>query len=77
MKTAEKIAVAIYRERIARDWPRETLAYRSGLSHNTIYRMERGDSCSTESVARVLEVLGLDLKITPNSEKRIESVGLG
>ena len=41
-----------------------TLAELSGVSKNTIYKLERGENNpSLEIVDKILEVLGLDLKI--------------
>lgn len=56
----EDLAGIVRRERTARGWPQEQLADAAGLSLRTVQRVERGRSCSGETIQALASVLEVD-----------------
>ena len=52
-----ELGARIRRRRLARNWAQATLATRAGLNRTTVGDLERGHSCGTLTLVRVLRAL--------------------
>lgn len=60
--------------RIAKRWTTQRLAGEAGVSRSVVYLVERGDSTSLETAARIASALQLRLELTLSDGRRATSV---
>ncbi len=63
-----EIAQRIRAARDVRGWSQEVLADRSGVSRPSVARIEAGEDVSTATLSKVVDALGLTLRLTDMDE---------
>ena len=71
MKTLQELGQEVARMRVKRQLTQSKLALLSGLSRQSISKLEKGriEELGTRKLMLILEALGLELSITPRGER--------
>lgn len=57
----QRIGEGVKRQRESLGWSKEELAFRAGLSHVTIYKIERGANTTYDTLAKIADALDISV----------------